>query len=510
MGGFQINNVLAAVATTDAPNLTQMQAADAVVLATAVADIAASQTAILAAVLPAPPTGRLTLTTLTPLLFATVAAATAVFYTPAGPNTLPLWNGSAFQNFAFAELTNTLANGATGNAGPLAAQPNSVYDLFVWQVPTVYTGNIALGSNSITSLSSVVGLAIGQPVTGAGIPANSTISNIVGSTVTISPLPATATATAENITFYANALTRGDMWSKTATVTIPTASPAVVNWTAHGLLAGCPVRFSAATLPTGLTLGVTYFVSATGLTTNAFQISASVGGGSVNVTGAGSGAITAIAGTGGFGVSNGALGTEARGALNGLGIFQGILVNSNSIANGPGANLGVYVGTIMTDATGATVTFNPGSAASGGGAGWIGFWNAYNQKTIVPTSVDTSAPHVAVNTGSYTAPNNSTTFKVTFINGLPGDYLQASYSSANLTGISNSSVSAAVGFDASTPSGVYGFNRPSTTGFAFCSGFLARGVPIGAHVLQALEYGDTAADTMNENSNATLAAQLVF
>lgn len=78
-----------------------------------------------------------------------------------------------------------------------------------------------------------------------------------------------------------------------ATVTITIASPAVVNWTSHGLVAGDQVSFeTTGALPTGLSVGVVYFVIASGLTTNAFEVSATLGGAAVNTTGSQSGTQT--------------------------------------------------------------------------------------------------------------------------------------------------------------------------------------------------------------------------
>lgn len=74
------------------------------------------------------------------------------------------------------------------------------------------------------------------------------------------------------------------------TVTITNASPAVVSYTAHGLAAGDAVVFaSTGALPTGLTAGTTYYVIAAGLVTNAFEVSATVGGAAINTSSAGSG-----------------------------------------------------------------------------------------------------------------------------------------------------------------------------------------------------------------------------
>ena len=74
------------------------------------------------------------------------------------------------------------------------------------------------------------------------------------------------------------------------TVTMTIASPAVVSQTAHGLKAGSPISFTTTgALPTGVTAGTTYYVISTGLTADAFQFSATVGGSAVNTSGSQSG-----------------------------------------------------------------------------------------------------------------------------------------------------------------------------------------------------------------------------
>lgn len=101
------------------------------------------------------------------------------------------------------------------------------------------------------------------------------------------------------------------------TFTVTIASPGVFTFTGHGLGAGDKVTFSTTgALPTGLTAGTTYFVIATGLTANTFQVSATEGGSAVNTSGTQSGTHSlvsevtlvdiAVAGTfqGGFDLSN--------------------------------------------------------------------------------------------------------------------------------------------------------------------------------------------------------------
>jgi len=79
--------------------------------------------------------------------------------------------------------------------------------------------------------------------------------------------------------------------SRTATITI--ASPAVVSAAAHGFAIGNAIKFSSTgALPTGLTVGPTYYVATPGFGAGAFQVSLTPGGASVITTGTQSGVHT--------------------------------------------------------------------------------------------------------------------------------------------------------------------------------------------------------------------------
>jgi hypothetical protein len=79
---------------------------------------------------------------------------------------------------------------------------------------------------------------------------------------------------------------------KVAPVTVTIASPGVFSWTAHGLVAGTPIKFSTTgALPTGLTAGTTYYV--VNPTTDAFSVAATPGGAAIATTGTQSGVHTA-------------------------------------------------------------------------------------------------------------------------------------------------------------------------------------------------------------------------
>ncbi len=96
-------------------------------------------------------------------------------------------------------------------------------------------------------------------------------------------------ASAPTVTFYSVGGLRS-----AAAVTIAIASPGVITWPAsHGFTPNQPIAFTTTgALPTGLTAGTTYFVSATGLTASTFSVSATVGGAVVTTSGTQSGTHT--------------------------------------------------------------------------------------------------------------------------------------------------------------------------------------------------------------------------
>jgi hypothetical protein len=68
-------------------------------------------------------------------------------------------------------------------------------------------------------------------------------------------------------------------------ITIATNTP-TFNKACHGLTAGTKVVFTGGTsIPCGLSLNTIYYVISTGLTTSAFQVSATSGGASISVSG---------------------------------------------------------------------------------------------------------------------------------------------------------------------------------------------------------------------------------
>lgn len=83
--------------------------------------------------------------------------------------------------------------------------------------------------------------------------------------------------------------------TRNATCTMTIASPAVVSKTGHGYSSGDKILFrTTGALPTGVTAGAVYFVSATDLTADTFKFSATDGGAVINTSGTQSGTHTLV------------------------------------------------------------------------------------------------------------------------------------------------------------------------------------------------------------------------
>lgn len=77
--------------------------------------------------------------------------------------------------------------------------------------------------------------------------------------------------------------------------TVSITTPAIVSFVSHGLTANDTVRFTTTgNLPTGLSVGVDYYVIAAGLGANSFRLSTTLGGAAINTTGSQSGVHTLI------------------------------------------------------------------------------------------------------------------------------------------------------------------------------------------------------------------------
>lgn len=171
----------------------------------------------------------------------------------------------------------------------------------------------------------------------------------------------------------------------------------------------------------------------------------------------------------------------ARGAGSGstaLTRVNGFLVNAVSIANGPAAGYGTYVGTIATDSTGATVSWNPGGISTGGTAAVFNVWNAYNRRPVMALVGDTTSQWSYASTTMRPA-NGSTAMRATFVIGSPEEPVEASYRTYATGGFLG------VGFDSTSAYSQITGVAPGSGGIM--DGFY-RGPALGAHYLQALEW----------------------
>lgn len=118
---------------------------------------------------------------------------------------------------------------------------------------------------------------------GSGAAATATISGGAVTAVTITNVGSAYTS-APTVTLQVPVLT-----TPTANITLATDT---ISYTAHGLSAGDQITYNngGGTTATGLTNGTTYFVIASGLTANAFKVSATSGGAAVDITGTGNNA----------------------------------------------------------------------------------------------------------------------------------------------------------------------------------------------------------------------------
>ncbi len=170
---------------------------------------------------------------------------------------------------------------------------------------------------------------------------------------------------------------------------------------------------------------------------------------------------------------------------------NGVLVNAVTITNGPAAGYGTYLGTIATDAGAATVSFNTGTAAAGGGAAIIGVWNNFNRVSTGGAVRDTTSSWTYAAAATWRAANGSATARVTFVTGQPDDVWTFSYDAITTA---SSSGYAATGLGLDTTAAFAG-----TTGYSVANSTVqthadASAQVSGQHFMSAIEF--TNAGTM--------------
>lgn len=172
-----------------------------------------------------------------------------------------------------------------------------------------------------------------------------------------------------------------------------------------------------------------------------------------------------------------------RSAGTALVMTNGIFLNNASIANGPAASRGTYVGTIRTNGT-STVDYVFGTTGAGGGMATFGVWNGYN-RVDVRTMVADSTDSWTYSTTVIRAANNSATMRVNAVRGLNEDGMQAEFSS--IAGPIDAA-RCGIGVDSTTAfSGSSGYWPPAGLTAASVAKFSGL-VGLGYHFVSALEF----------------------
>ena len=131
------------------------------------------------------------------------------------------------------------------------------------------TLNIAANANGNNALLSDIATAIN-----AGVPnVTATVLQIQGTDAN-RQIVVTSTNTQPVVISAASV----GAYAPTSSVTISIGTPGIVTWANHNLVAGDAIKFSTSggSIPTGLTAGTTYYVSSTSLTSNTFQVAATL------------------------------------------------------------------------------------------------------------------------------------------------------------------------------------------------------------------------------------------
>lgn len=183
-----------------------------------------------------------------------------------------------------------------------------------------------------------------------------------------------------------------------------------------------------------------------------------------------------------------------------LQLLSGIYVNKVAITNGPGANLGTYVGSIRSNAS-STIDWTLGGSASGGSAAVLNVWNYYN-RVNVQTRVTDSGVTYSYASSTIRAKRGSATNRITFLSGLAED---AIYVGNLTTCVSNSTAGGGggIGLDTTTAfSGgqAYMFNANGSNVQVPCTSAITIAPQIGSHFVSSNEWSSVATTNFDNDS----------
>jgi len=187
---------------------------------------------------------------------------------------------------------------------------------------------------------------------------------------------------------------------------------------------------------------------------------------------------------------------------------NGLLVNKIAITNGPAAQRGTYVGTVRSDGS-SQINWHVGAVAANGTAGLLNVWNAYNRVTVEGHIGDTTDSW-NYSTATARPSNNSSTMRVSFVQGLQEDSFWAEFANQSTNGSQQILAYAGIGYDSTTAfSGRWSSNaNPVGVGSGIFTAVGSHRVQaLGFHYMQAMEntaatgtttwYGDAGGASQN-------------
>ncbi len=255
-----------------------------------------------------------------------------------------------------------------------------------------------------------------------------------------------------------------------ATITCTSATPAVVTWTAHGLVTGNSITFtnSGGALPSGISANTQYFVTV--VDANTFKLSTTA----INV-GAGTFVNTTNTGTG---THTGHSPTNRQTAVT---LQDGVLCKS-------GDKTRRYLGTFLTTAT----TTTEDSAAK------RFVWNYYNRVCRTMINVTETSDSWGYSTGSYRQSNANVANQLAYVCGIAEEPVEA-YAYAICNSANAGILVVGIGVDSTTANSAltHGDNNNAAIGNnVFSHSATYRGIPgIGYHYLPWLENSSCASTT---------------
>ena len=185
---------------------------------------------------------------------------------------------------------------------------------------------------------------------------------------------------------------------------------------------------------------------------------------------------------------------------------SGILVNFNSITNGPNAGYGTYVGTIYTDGSAKANWIIGGNNT----AGVLNVWNMYNRVSAIATVTDTEIAYTYT-TATYRQAGGLNYNNIAFFVGVQEDAINSTLSTnGSLIAFATTSPVAfnSIGLNSSSTS--FGPSQRVSNGssntISISSNVSINTLPqLGLSTVYALESGDgTHANTFNSNTNNLL------